>query len=322
MSENHELSPIPRPHFLPAIPAELIDLMGQIKADVTERTWTAYEKDYRDFAAFLEAPDAAAALRLLISLNGGQANELGLAYRSHMQLRGLKPATIGRRLAALKKAVKVARMGGRVDWALETPSPKAERTKDVRGPGLLGFARMLAALDRRTDAKGIRDRAMLRLLWGLALRRMELVNIDWPEDVDLDGNRVAVRGKGRTSKDWLTLPDGAKGALVAWLDVRGREPGPVFVSLHTGKLGGRLDGSSVFRIVQGLGVDAGLERATRPHAIRHASITEVAKRTNGNLPQTQKFGRHTNPATTSKYIDEFDDTFGKMANLVDDALDG
>jgi hypothetical protein len=37
---------------------------------------------------------------------------------------------------------------------------------------------------------------------------------------------------------------------------------------------------------------------------------------------TQRFGRHKSPATTARYIDEFEDTFGKMAGLVDDALGG
>lgn len=312
---------------LPAIlgvplPETTLDLMSAIWADVGARTIRAYSKDYADFARFLGARDGAAALEGLLSLSAGDANALALAYRASMQERGLKPATIARRLGALRKAVKIARTLGRVAWTLETPTPRVERYKDVRGPGLMGFVKMLAELDGRTDAKGVRDRAIMRILWGLALRRGELVGLDYPADVDLDGNRLAVLGKGRTDKEWLTLPAGAKDALVAWLVVRGREPGPLFRSLHLGRPGDRLTDSAVFKIVRALGVGAGLDRPTRPHGIRHASITECSRRTNGNAVATQRFGRHRSSQTTARYIDEHEDTFGKVAAIVDGALDG
>jgi integrase/recombinase XerC len=114
----------------------------------------------------------------------------------------------------------------------------------------------------------------------------------------------------------LTLPAGAREAVEAWLAVRGHEPGPLFTSLHQGgRPDGRLTGDAVYKIVRGLGRAAGLDRAVRPHGIRHASITEVAKRTNGNAVASQEFGRHRNPATTARYIDAFEDTFGKAAGL-------
>ena len=50
---------------------------------------------------------------------------------------------------------------------------------------------------------------------------------------------MAVVGKGHTDKEPLTLPDPTVHALVAWLDVRGREPGPLFHRLDNAAARGR-----------------------------------------------------------------------------------
>jgi integrase/recombinase XerC len=312
---------LPTAHAAPGtLAAATIDLMDAIWADVAERTALAYAKDYRDFAAFLGTSDGPTALAELLRLSSGDANATALAYRAHMQRRGLKPATIARRLGALKTAVRCARTIGRVAWTLDVPMPTVERYRDVRGPGLAGFLKMMAAAETRIDAKGVRDRAMMRLFWGLALRRGELVALDLA-DVDLDGDRIAVKAKGRTASEWLTLPLGAKAALEEWIRVRGPWPGPLFVNLHLRRPGGRLTGLGAWKIVRALGAKAGLSRPTRPHGLRHAAISECSRLTNGNAHATQRFARHKSPVTTAHYIDEFEDRFGQLARLVDGASD-
>lgn len=152
---GNELSRVDPPHpGVPRLSAPTLGLMAAIWADLGARTGAAYEKDYRAFAAFLGMGDAEAALETLLAMEAGQANATALAWRAEMHNAGLRPATICRRLSAIKTAVKRARIMGRVSWTLETPAPKAERYRDVRGPGLSGFVRMLAELDRRHDANG------------------------------------------------------------------------------------------------------------------------------------------------------------------------
>jgi integrase/recombinase XerC len=73
----------------------------------------------------------------------------------------------------------------------------------------------------------MRDRALLRCLYDLGLRRAEVLNLDL-EDLDLEAGTVAVLGKGRTSKVKLTLPPETRKALEAWIGVRGVAPGPLF----------------------------------------------------------------------------------------------
>src|SRR5262249_62342700 len=108
-------------------------------------------------------------------------------------------------------------------------------------------------LEGRRDAKGLRDRALLRLLFDLGLRRAEAVRLD-VADLDLQAGTVDVLGKGRTQKARLTLPGPTRGALAAWLAVRGSQPGPLFTSCdRAGKGSGRLTGSAVYTIVRRLG---------------------------------------------------------------------
>src|SRR4051794_29687253 len=157
----------------------------------SRQTLRAYARDLADFARWCGAGSPGEASRLLLACGQGRANEVALAYRQQLQARGLAPATVNRRLAALRSLVKLARTLGMVGWALDVDGPRGEPLRDTRGPGREGFRRLLGALAGRTDAKGARDRAVLRLLFDLALRRAEVVSLD-VEHVDLDGGTVAV----------------------------------------------------------------------------------------------------------------------------------
>jgi integrase/recombinase XerC len=75
-----------------------------------------------------------------------------------------------------------------VAWAIEVSGEKLKRYRDTRGPGMDGVRRLLAALDRRRDPKAVRDRAILRLLFDLVLRRDELVSLDL-DHLDLVASR-------------------------------------------------------------------------------------------------------------------------------------
>src|SRR4051794_40597794 len=89
-----------------------VDLLGAFLAGRRPTTLRAYCKDLADFAGFLGLPDAAAAVELPASGTAGQANVLTLGYRAHLADRGLAPATVARRLAALRSVVKLARTLG------------------------------------------------------------------------------------------------------------------------------------------------------------------------------------------------------------------
>src|SRR5207248_2530037 len=141
-------------------------------------------RDLADFAGWAGVPTPAEGARLLLSAGPGPANEAALGYRGHLLGRGLAPATVNRRLAALRSLVKLARALGMSAWALEVEGVRAEAYRDTRGPGAEGFRRLLGALAGRPGAKAVRDRAILRLLYDLGLRREEVCRLD-VEDLDL-----------------------------------------------------------------------------------------------------------------------------------------
>ncbi len=213
----------------------------------------------------------------------------------------------------MRSLVKLARTIGAVSWSLEVKNVKSESYRDTRGPGSDGFALLLTEVKSRNGEKAVRDYAILRLLFDLGLRRGEVVSLD-VEDVDLANGTVAVLGKGRTEKTRLTLPEQTKLALAAWLETHGSEPGPLFTNFHHAFKGGRLTGTSVYRIVRDLGRSVGVE--TRPHGVRHAAITEALNLTQGDVRAVQRFSRHRDIRTLNTYDDSRRDLGGDVAKKV------
>src|SRR4051812_5416943 len=247
-----------------------VDLLGAFLAGRKPTTLRAYRKDLADFAAFLGVADAADAVALLVAGSAGQANALALGYRAHLVDRGLAPATIARRLAALRSVVKLARTLGRVAWTIDIGSPRAEAYRDTRGPGLEGWRGMLAAArERATTPKGKRDLALIRLMHDLGLRRGEVVTLDLA-DVDLEARTVAVVGKGKSERVPVTLNKPTASALIDWIAARGEWTGALFVRLdRAADRPTRLDAGNVARIAKELGRRAGVARGTNPHGLRH-----------------------------------------------------
>src|SRR5947209_18006544 len=106
--------PIDPPAPVPALGP--VDLLAAFLAGRNPRTLRAYDRDLRDFARFLGAADARSGVALLLDLPHGTANAMALGYKAHLVDRGLKSATIARRLAALRSVVKMARTVGVVAW--------------------------------------------------------------------------------------------------------------------------------------------------------------------------------------------------------------
>ena len=288
-------------------------LVESFLAGRNPRTLAAYRQDLEDFRAFTGAVTLEEAAQLFLSRGLGDANAAALAYRAHLVNRRLAAATVNRRLAALRSLVKLARTLGLVSWSLEVGSLKSETYRDTRGPGRVGFRRLLDELDERLDSKAKRDRAVLRLLFDLALRRGEVVSLD-VADVNLEAGTVDVLGKGRAERVRLTLPEPTRSALRSWLEVRGPEAGPLFVNFDRAGKGRRMTGTSVYRLVRELGEAAGLR--VRPHGLRHAAITEALDLTRGDVRKVQRFSRHRDLRVLNRYDDNREDLGGEVARLV------
>ena len=282
-------------------------------------TIAAYARDLAEFAAFLGATTAAAAMDRLLEGSQGTANSMVLDYRDTMQTKGLAPATINRRLAAIRSAVKLGRLIGLTGIAVEVPSVRSESYRDVRGPSPGAMQAMLdIARDRRgpgnTRDRALRDVAALRLTFDLALRRAELLALRLE---DVDGDRLWLMRKGKREKIAKTMPAETIKALAAWLRARRRHALAhdfVFVSLSNRAMGHPLTADGWYEIVGALGDAIGMH--VHPHAIRHASITAAAVATGGDMVQVQEHSGHANIATARRYVSAARDTAGRVAAAV------
>jgi integrase/recombinase XerC len=307
----HELitTPATLAHYTPTA-SRLVEVFLSGKSG---RTLRAYGLDLQDFATFVGAESTEKAAEALLARGHGAANELALGWRANLLERGLSPATVNRRLAALRSLVKLARTLGMVPWSLELAGVASAKYRETKGPGRAGFRTLLDLTEKDATPKGLRDRLVLRLLWDLALRREEVVSLD-VANVDLVAGTVSILGKGRRERETLTLPTTTVAALRTWLAVRGATPGPLVVNVDRRTKGERLTGAGLYHLVQALGRRAGL--TVRPHGVRHAAITEALEKTGGNVRAVQRFSRHRDLRTLTTYDDNRADLAGEVAALV------
>lgn len=149
-----------------------------------------------------------------------------------------------------------------------------------------------------SDLKGLRDRAILELLFSTGLRVSELTALD--TDIDLSRDELSVRGKGDKVRVVFLSP-AAKQAVTAYLKARKDMEEPLFVDYGRGnKTPRRLTPRSVERMVKHYAIKAGITKKVTPHVIRHSFATDLLE--NGaDLRSVQALLGHANIATTQVY---------------------
>lgn len=177
------------------------ELLGAFLSGKSSKTIEAYKRDLEDFRLFLEAPDMNACAGIFLSGGLHQANYLALKYKTFLvEQKKLQPTTVNRKLAALRSLTDMAYTLGMINWKVRVKNQKvSSSSRDTRGPGKSGIEKLREEVEKRSDPKGLRDKALLHLLYDLALRRAELVSLDL-EDVDLAVGTLRILGKGRLQK--------------------------------------------------------------------------------------------------------------------------
>ena len=176
---------------------------------------------------------------------------------------------------------------------------------------------LLAAPDADTPA-GLRDRAILEMLYGAGLRVSELVGLRI-QDVDWENDILLVRGKGRQERVAF-LGGPARAALRDYLR-RGR---PQFAraesdgSLWLNRFGGRLSARAVQTAVRRYAVQAALPGPVHPHLLRHTFATHML---NGgaDLRVVQELLGHVSVGTTQVYTHVTD---ASKRAAIEDSLSG
>lgn len=146
---------------------------------------------------------------------------------------------------------------------------------------------------------GVRDAAILALLYGVGLRRAEAAALNISEFKPRDQS-LRVRGKGNKQRI-AYIPAGALAALEAWLSLRGRRPGGLFFGVTKGgKLAYRdVSPQLVYRVVQKRHLEAGIAEFT-PHDLRRSHISDLLDEGVDLAVIARQVG-HSNVPTTARY---------------------
>jgi integrase/recombinase XerD len=157
---------------------------------------------------------------------------------------------------------------------------------------------LLQAPDSGT-ADGVRDRAMLELLYATGLRVSELVGLRM-SDVRMDMGYLVCRGKGRKER---VVPCGR--SALEWLQRYLREGRPALVKRATDGLflsrrGSTMSRQRFFQLLKAYGRKAGIRRGLSPHVVRHSFATHLLER-GADLRSLQLMLGHANIGTTQIY---------------------
>ena len=305
------------PNVNPTQPKQVVALFLSSHSNATN---SAYKKDLSALAVFLGEVQATKAGIWVLNASSSEVNLVAATWQRQMLSNGLSPATVNRRIAALRSLLALGRALGSTASEIHLSDLRSCPTRDTRGPGAEAVAQMVTLLEQEKTPKARRDLAILRLLYDLGLRRAETVSID-VADVNLEAGELWVKGKGRPAKERFSLPAPTARALIEWLDVRGEEAGPLFTNFDRACKGGRLNASSVYRIVRNLGERVGVQ--ARPHGIRHSAVTEAIKlaaREGLDLSVVQAFSRHADPRTLFLYRDAEGDSQASVSSAIANGL--
>ncbi len=173
-----------------------------------------------------------------------------------------------------------------------------------------GELRVLFACCNDGKNAGVRDGALLGVLYGCGLRRSEAVALDCGDYIR-DAHELRVRsGKGNKARA-VYLPPGAQTALNKWLSLREQgvgsdDDGPIFLPILKGQsaYGGRivlrrLSDQSVMHILLARAKQAGLQK-TSPHDFRRTFISDLLD-AGADIATVQKMAGHSNVSTTARY---------------------
>jgi integrase/recombinase XerC len=226
------------------------------------------------------------------------------SWLANQQVTGRSRTTLARRATAVRVFTAWLARTGRnpTDVGASLRSPKAHQTLPpvLRQDEAQELVAVASRLADDGSPVGIRDMAMLELLYATGVRVGELVALDI-DDLDRGRNVLRVLGKGRKER---TVPFGrpAADAVDAWL-ARGRPqllaPG-AGAALFLGARGGRIDQRAVRTVVHRRIADVPGAPDIGPHGLRHTAATHLLEG-GADLRSVQELLGHASLATTQLY---------------------
>jgi len=266
--------------------------------NASSHTVRAYAADLRQFFQFLrgiriwgedsENKDFSAIDQGLVRL-----------FMGSLHKRGLSPVTMERKLSTLRAFF---RFLNQVDVIRQNPAKSVSSpSKPKTTPDFLTPDEVTALVEspNGSDAKSLRDKAILELFYATGARVSELASLS-VEDIDFDRKVITIHGKG--GKDRVT-PFGSRAekALRAHLAIQGGEGSDKLgVPVFTNRSAKRLSVRSIYSVVRDRAGKVGIDRPVAPHKLRHTFATHMLDG-GANLRDIQEMMGHSSLSTTQKY---------------------
>jgi integrase/recombinase XerD len=267
----------------------------RVEKGLSENTVSAYQHDLRKFQEFAE--------KRALSLEGVTRDDL-VVFLAGLYRQKLESRTVARHLVTLRNFFRFALTQ---EFVTDDPSASLESPKIRRSlPGYLRLEeveRLLTQPDEK-HPRGVRDRAMLELLYSTGMRVSELIGLNV---ADLDTKVGCVRCIGKGDKERV-IPVGRKALTIVekyLRDARSRllsknSTASASPTLFVNRLGGRLSRVGVWKILSAYGRRAGLRVPLTPHMLRHSFATHLLER-GADLRSVQLMLGHADISTTQIY---------------------
>ena len=256
---------------------------------LSPHTLAAYRRDLADFARWNREH------RCLQWVELRQGDIRQYAATRHRQ--GLSGKSLQRRLSALRGFFRYLVREGHLqqDPAHGVRAPRSGR----KLPSTLDVDQMDRLLSHSSDDPlGLRDRAMMELLYSSGLRLAELVSLDL-HDLDLQDAMLEVTGKGAKTR---RLPVGRKAleAIRRWLEARCSLADSGEEALFVSRRGNRISARSVQARIDLQARRQGTDRHVHPHLMRHSFASHLLE-SSGDLRAVQELLGHSDISTTQIY---------------------
>lgn len=229
-----------------------------------------------------------------------------VAVRSALKKK-FAPATAKKMLCALRRVLKEAYRLGLMsfeDYVIATDLEPIDTPQTKLRGRALSSEEIAALMDvcqlDNSRAIDIRDAALIAILRGGGLRRSEVVQLKL-KDFDTRTGALEIHKGKRGSYRKVYLPDDATMLVEAWLDVRGRKPGPLLCHVRKGGIIELrpLCADAVLKILNRRSLQAQVDKFS-PHDFRRTFCSDLLD-AGVDIATVQKLAGHSSPSVTSKY---------------------
>lgn len=229
------------------------------------------------------------------------------------------PTTVNHALSAVRGVLKAAWQLGHISGE---EYQKAAAVKAINNDRLPAgrelsqgeIAALMAECEKDHTAAGVRDGAIIALLYACGLRRAELTTLT-TGDYNQETGRLLINGKGGKQRT-AYLTNGVLYAVADWLQIRGNAPGPLFYAINKGGiiLDHGITPQAVYYVLARRAAGAGVTEFS-PHDLRRTFVSDLLD-AGADIATVSKMAGHSNVNTTARYDRRPEEQKEKAARLL------